>query len=75
MVNFKDEITQPAVSQHSAMIANLRALSYAKGKKLYNSIDQMWLEEKDKETKTHTSCTNTQRTDDVSKHDSFYQKS
>ena len=39
MVNFKDEINQPAVSQHLAMISNLRALSCAKSNKFYHSID------------------------------------
>lgn len=34
----------------------------------------MWVEEKDKEIKTHASCMYTQKTDDVTKTDSFYQK-
>lgn len=56
------------------MVANLKALSCAKTGKYYHSIDQMWIEEKDKDLKTHPSQISTQKTDEFSKQDSFYQK-
>jgi|TARA_B110000305_G_scaffold236076_1_gene296826 tetratricopeptide (TPR) repeat protein len=76
IVNFKEEVNQPAVAQHLGMLTHLRAWSFIRANAYHKSVKTLWIDEKDAGSKlmTHPTSTFNTKQDELSKNDAIYQK-
>ena len=59
IVNFKDEVNQPAVAQYLRMLTHLRAWSFIRVNAYHKSIKTLWIDKKDAGCKLMTHPTST----------------
>ena len=69
-VLFKEEINMTAVAQHLGMLTHLKAWSFVKQNAIHKCMKTLWIEDQE----THPTCSNTPKTDDISKDDVVYKK-